>query len=170
MIPNPTQKGKRSEARILSDLVAAGKSVLVPWGEERFDLVVYEEDGSFRRIQVKTGCLKNGYVLFRTVSVCNSGRSRQIYRGQVDAFGVYCPELDQSYLVPAEGLPSEMASLRVAPTLNGQASGVRWARDFELTPKSMGGARVAPSGHLHREVIDGHLVAVAADEQAYPAG
>ena len=135
MIANTSMKGKRSEARILADLVAAGKSVLLPWGEERFDLVVYEEPGVYMRVQVKTGRLKDGYVLFRTVSVCSNGRRRQVYRGQVEAFAVYCPDLDRSYLVPAAGLPTEMASLRVSPTRNGQSAGVRWARDFELGPE-----------------------------------
>ena len=83
MISNPTSKGKSSEARILADLTAAGKSVLVPWGEERFDLVIYNESGSFTRVQVKTGCLKDGYVLFRTVSVCSNGRVRHRYDGQL---------------------------------------------------------------------------------------
>ena len=132
MISNPTSKGKRSEARILADLTAAGKSVLIPWGEERFDLVICEEPGTFMRVQVKTGCLKEGYVLFRTVSVCNNGRLRLRYDGQVDAFAVYCPDLDRSYLVPDHGLPSEMATLRVSSTRNGQSSGIRWAQDYAI--------------------------------------
>jgi hypothetical protein len=35
MIANPTRKGKTTEAIMLSILVQQGKSVLVPWGEER---------------------------------------------------------------------------------------------------------------------------------------
>lgn len=132
MMSNSTSKGKRSEARILADLIAAGKSVLIPWGEERFDLVIYDEPGTFVRVQVKTGCLKDGYVLFRTVSVCNNGQLRLRYDGQVDAFAVYCPNLDRSYLVPAHGLPGEMATLRVLPTRNGQSSGIRWAHEYEI--------------------------------------
>jgi hypothetical protein len=59
MIPNPTQKGKRTEAAILRVRVELGKSVLIPWGEERFDLVVYEAN-RFQRIQCKTGTLRRG--------------------------------------------------------------------------------------------------------------
>jgi len=54
MIPNPTSKGKTSEAILLAALVALGKSVLIPWGEERFDLVLYE-GARFVRVQCKTG-------------------------------------------------------------------------------------------------------------------
>jgi len=134
MINNTTTRGKRTEARILSALVEAGKSVLIPWNEERFDFVVYE-CGSFQRVQVKTGCLKDGYVLFRTVSVHSQGTHRRTYGGEVDFFAVYCPDNKTSYLVPADGLPTEMASLRLTPPRNGQTHGIRWARDFELTPE-----------------------------------
>jgi len=132
MINNPTRRGKTTEAKVLSALVDAGKSVLIPWNDERFDFVVYE-DGAFQRIQVKTGCLKNGYVLFRTVSVHSQGTHRRTYEGEVDFFGVYCPDNQTCYLVPAESLPKEMASLRLTPPRNGQTHGIRWARDYELT-------------------------------------
>ena len=42
MINNPTAKGKTTEAKILAELVEAGKSVLIPWGEERYDLALDE--------------------------------------------------------------------------------------------------------------------------------
>ena len=42
MIPNPTSKGKTSEAMILAALVHLGKSVWIPWGEERYDLAIDE--------------------------------------------------------------------------------------------------------------------------------
>src|SRR6266545_6149877 len=65
MIPNPTGRGKRSEAIILSALAQTGLSVLLPIGEERFDLVAY--DGQpFTRIQCKTGRLRGGCVEFNT--------------------------------------------------------------------------------------------------------
>jgi len=132
MISNPTRKGKTTEAKVLSALVEGGKSVLIPWSDERFDFVVYE-CGSFQRVQVKTGCLKDGFVLFRTVSVHGQGAHRRTYEGEVDFFAVYCPDNQRCYLVPADSLPKEMASLRLTPPRNGQLSGIRWARDFELT-------------------------------------
>jgi hypothetical protein len=52
MIPNPTSKGKTSEAVILAALVKLGKSVLIPWGEERYDLGL-DEDSRLVRIQCK---------------------------------------------------------------------------------------------------------------------
>jgi hypothetical protein len=134
MIINPTARGKRSEAKILSELVEAGRSVLIPWGEERYDLAL-DEGGRLVRIQCKTGILRGGCVDFKT---CVADIRRPLgdggYHGQIEAFAVYCPQTHKSYLVPIEAVPGPtMARLRIDPTRNGQFYGVRWARDFELT-------------------------------------
>src|SRR5438477_7141632 len=54
MISNPTSKGKTSEAVILAVLASLGKHVLIPWGEERYDLAL-DEAGRLVRIQCKKG-------------------------------------------------------------------------------------------------------------------
>ena len=59
MIINPTARGKRSEATILAKLLEAGSSVLIPWGEERYD-VALDVGGRLVRIQCKTGALRDG--------------------------------------------------------------------------------------------------------------
>jgi len=134
MINNPTARGKRSEAKILSELVEAGKSVLIPWGEERYDLAL-DVRGRLVRIQCKTGMLHGGCIDFKT---CVADIRRPLgdggYHGQIEAFAVYCPQTRTTYLVPIEAVPGPtLARLRIDPTRNGQLSGIRWARDFELT-------------------------------------
>ena len=68
-----------------------GKSVLLPWGEERYDLALDEGD-RLVRIQCKTGVLRKGCVVFKT---CITDARRPLgdggYHGQIDAFAVYCP-------------------------------------------------------------------------------
>jgi hypothetical protein len=133
MISNPTSKGKTSEAVILAALAKLGKHVLIPWGEERYDLAL-DEGGRLVRIQCKTGVLRKGCIVFKT---CITDARRPLgdggYAGQIDAFAVYCPELSVAYLVPIEALPSRFFGyLRVQPPLNGQTRCIRWARDFEL--------------------------------------
>jgi PD-(D/E)XK endonuclease len=133
MIPNPTSKGKTSEAILLAALVALGKSVLIPWGEERFDLVLYE-GARFVRVQCKTGTHRNGLVVFKT---CITDARRPLgdggYAGQVDAFAVYCPQLKRAFFVPIDAITSPFwGYLRVDPPLNGQVRNIRWARDYEL--------------------------------------
>jgi hypothetical protein len=71
-------------------------------------------------------------LIFRTCS--NTNNQPRSYDDEVDEFGVYSPDLNLVYLVPAVGLPSRLCSLRLSPTRNGQARGVWWADDFVLGP------------------------------------
>lgn len=112
-----------------------GYSVLLPFGvNQRYDLVLDQGD-QFVRVQCKTGRLRKGVVEFNAVSIRSNTREviQRGYEGEVDLFLVYCPDTDRIYSVPIEEVSSSrLGYLRVAPTRNGQAQGVRWARDFEL--------------------------------------
>ncbi len=57
-------------------------------------------DGSFVRVQCKTGVLHGGSVVFRVYSVSGHGGVGIPYHGQIDAFGVFCPANRGTYLVP----------------------------------------------------------------------
>jgi hypothetical protein len=168
MIPNPTSKGKTSEAIILMALVHLGKAVLIPWGEERYDLVV--DDGQrFVRIQCKTGILRNGCVVFKT---CITDARRPLgdggYVGQIDAFAVFCPQLKRAFLVPIEVLTStNYGYLRVEPALNAQVRNIRWARDYELPIPQV---ELVDLRGSNAELVDGDLVAVSACQHADAAG
>ncbi len=131
---SPSAKGSRSEAALLAALVAAGKTVLLPWGaHHRYDFVVDEGDGRFLRVQCKTGVLRDGAIWFRTASADRRRPSGDAYIGQIEAFAVHCPELGRSFLVPIAAVrATQRAALRVTPTLSNQASGIRWASLYEL--------------------------------------
>ena len=45
------------------------------------------------------------------------------------------PDTDVVYLVPDHDVPDRGACLRVKPTKNNQAKGVRWAKDYVLGDK-----------------------------------
>ena len=45
------------------------------------------------------------------------------------------PDTDAVYLVPITDVPDRGACLRVKPTKNNQAKGVRWAKDYVLGDK-----------------------------------
>jgi len=153
MIINPTARGKRSESKILAELVEAGSSVLIPWGEERYD-VALDVGGRLVRIQCKTGALRDGCIDFKT---CVADIRRPLgdggYHGQIEAFAVYCPQTRQAYLIPIQNLPGPtMGRLRIDPTRNGQLSGIRWARDFELTAERI--TALFPRGLIESSAID----------------
>jgi hypothetical protein len=131
---HPVDIGHRSEAAIWGRLVKHGYAVLLPCGvNQRYDLVIDDAKG-FLRVQCKTGRLKNGQIEFRTCSTRSNTRSAMArdYVGEIDLFGVYCPENNGVYLVPAEGTPRRGMSLRVDKPRNRQSKRVRWAREYEL--------------------------------------
>lgn len=119
----------------MAALLRAGKSVLRPFGDnQRYDLVVDEGDGKFTRLQCKTARIKDGVLMFDTCSSqSHRGKGKQHYRGQVEAFAVYSPDLDRVYVVPVEQVGTRSASLRVTSSGNGQKKKVRLAQDFELS-------------------------------------
>jgi PD-(D/E)XK endonuclease len=131
---HPVDVGHRSETAILAQLVSRGYRVLLPFGvNQRYDLVI-DSDGSFLKVQCKTGRLREGAIRFRSVSVQSNTSVTRVrgYAGEVDLFAVYCPENITVYLVPADEVSPNINYLRVDPTRNNQSKRVRWARDYEL--------------------------------------
>lgn len=136
---NTKDIGNVSEAKVLARLVAEGFTVLCPFGDNaRYDLVV-EQDGSFVRIQVKTGRARGGVVKF---SVCSSqghrGKDHLPYHGQIDLFAVYCPQNDTIYFVPIGEAGRSLCHLRFEPPKNGQGAGIRLAEHYLDFPKHLG--------------------------------
>jgi PD-(D/E)XK endonuclease len=136
-VEHPKDIGDRSTLAIMLVLDRLGYDVLTPFGENtRYDLVL--DDGvRLMRVQCKTGRLRNGAVLFALCSCYGHHRhpetARRDYRGQVDYFAVYCPETGGVYLVPIADLTARvLGTLRVEPSRNNQAKGVRYAADYEV--------------------------------------
>jgi len=130
----PSEIGSRAEGAMLATLLKEGHAVLLPFGgHQRYDMVIDGEDG-FQRVQVKHGRVRNGAVAFSTISSTGTGEKKVVrnYVDEVEFFGVYCSELDSSYLVPIQDTVSGICSLRIEPTKNKQAKGVKWAEDYVL--------------------------------------
>jgi hypothetical protein len=129
-----TRLGDLAELEISIALVRAGKCVLNPLSAGcRYDLAIDEGDGRVIRIQCKSAVLRSGRITFRTYSMSRTNPGRT-YHGEVDAFGIYCSETHETYLVPMTAIHAcgTMASLRVVPSRNGQRQGVRQASDFRI--------------------------------------
>lgn len=134
--------GAISLAKVLAALTTAGKVVLLPCLQVRpYDLVI-EEGGVFFRVQCKTGRLLRGAVCFRPhrlrAARRETGWERRVtdYKGEVDFFGIYCPDNDAVYLVPMTVVPTHrVCSLRVAAPRNNQNKRVRWAHEYLVTPQ-----------------------------------
>ena len=127
--------GDVSEACVLAELVKAGYAVSRPFGENcRYDLVI--DDGvTLSRVQVKTGRLRDGVIVFNCCSTHGHRRSAattQPYTGQIELLAVYCPETEKVYLLPEADLTRSKIQLRVVPARNNQLKTIRWASTYEL--------------------------------------
>jgi hypothetical protein len=138
-VRNTSLTGEVCRTQIIAALALQGRKVLVPMGDFlRYDLGIDLEtpDGRFLRVQCKTGRLRKGAVVFYPCSVdSRSERGRCIcksYAGQVEYFGVYCPDLKKCYPIPAGDATTMGCSLRVDPPRNGQKTRIRWAEDYEI--------------------------------------
>jgi PD-(D/E)XK endonuclease len=143
--------GTVSELKVMTALFDAGYRVAIPYGDScRYDLIVEDRIGKLSRIQVKTGREVNGVVRFKCFSshTHRGGVSTRRYTGQVECFGVYCPQNDRTYLIPSEDLAVE-GFLRLTPTKNGQSKRIRWAGAYQLGNRKNSVAEVghgAPCG------------------------
>jgi hypothetical protein len=123
-----------SELTVMAALAYRGYRILIPYGDSaRYDVVLEDSDGTFTRVQIKTGRLRKGAIEFNAYSshTHRGGASTRTYVGDVDFFGVFCPQVGRCYLVPAHEICTH-GSLRVDGTRNGQAKRVRWATKYEL--------------------------------------
>lgn len=123
-------RGATTEAAVMKAFLTLGHTVLVPFGHEvPYDLVVHDTGGAFWRVQCKTGRRRRGCVLFNSCST-DHGQGRMSYIGRADLFGVWCSPIDRVFIVPVEEAAGFTTTLRLEPTRNAQARGIRFAERF----------------------------------------
>jgi len=133
---NTSHIGEISRTQIIAALTRRRKRLLAPLADHlRYDLVI-DDEGTFLRIQCKTGRLLNGTIRFVTCSVDSRSKQgttiRRNYRGEIEFFAVYCPENRKCYLVPVGKVGPNGCRLRITPPRNGQKTHIRWAEDYEI--------------------------------------
>ena len=134
-LKDTTGRGDLTEMEIAAALMRAGRRVLRPISAGlRYDLLIENLDGTFERVQCKTGILKEGVIVFRIRNTDGRRPNGVSYRGQVESFGVFCPQNRRAYLVPIAALATSdsTARLRLSAARNGQRRGIRLAQDYEI--------------------------------------
>jgi hypothetical protein len=145
---HPKDIGDRSTIAVMAALQWLGYGIYIPFGENtRCDLIL-EDHGTLSRIQCKTGRLRKGAVVFNLCSNyahhANPKASRRTYQGEIDFFGVYCPETNGVYLLPIEDVPGRsQACLRVDPARNQQNKRIRPAARYEIAKVTTEGLRAS---------------------------
>src|SRR5262245_56774627 len=130
-------KGDLGVAKTIPHLLEHGIRCCLPLSEHLpFDLIAVVPDfATLRRVQVTYRAARNGVVEIPFRS--NYYDSKRIYSkhvnfDEIDAYAVYCPETNDVYYVPVDGInrAAVKLNLRIDPAKNGQSSGIRWAKDF----------------------------------------
>jgi prevent-host-death family protein len=128
-------KGLIAELEIELTAVRCGVPVLRPQEHSRCDLA-FDVGGRIWRVQCKWGRLNAQ----RDVIVVSTAGARLSPRGWVhtpydesvvDLFGVYCGDLDCSYLIPVSRVAGQyQLHLRLTPPRNGQRACITLVEDF----------------------------------------
>ena len=148
------QKGNIAETAITAHAVRLGIEVFRPVGDGgRFDLVFHLPNSTLARVQCKWAAYRGDTVLFRSYRCrrTRNGITRSTYTpDEIDAFAVYCLQLDRCWYVPAAVVcPQREFSLRLTPARNHQAKSVNWAEQYELGAIAQLGERL----HGMQEVV-----------------
>ena len=135
--------GNLTEVKIMAALVEAGYLVAQPFGSgHKYDLIADDGQNLFR-VQCKTGRVRNGVLNFNAYSIPGNKAKKCHYRGLADLFAVLNPIDGKVFLVPVNDVGTNDVSLRLLPTGNSQAQGIRWAAKYELRSILGNDARVA---------------------------
>lgn len=130
-------KGDLAVAEVVADLIRHGVQVCLPISEHLpFDLIAISPSmRELRRVQVRYVSAKDGAIrttLRRTHADRHGVHIRRIKLEEIDAFAIFCPDMDEVYYVLTEellGLRREF-SLRLTQGRNGQVSRTRPAAGF----------------------------------------
>ncbi len=129
------QKGVLAETKVAAEAMSLGFGVCRPLDDERYDLIL-DLRPALLRVQCKWASRIGDVIAARLYTSRRGpeGLMNQRYRlGEFDAFGLYCPETERCYLLPAEEcVAHRQIHLRLGPSRNNQKARIRWARDYEF--------------------------------------
>jgi PD-(D/E)XK endonuclease len=129
------QKGTLAEAKIAALALELGIGVTLPLDDERYDLIL-DLRPRLIRVQCKWA-VRVGDVVSARLYTSRRGpeglRNRRYSIGEFDVFGLYCPDNERCYLLPADEVVAfRQVHLRLLPSRNNQMLGIRWARHYEF--------------------------------------
>jgi hypothetical protein len=132
----PSQKGAVAEAWITAATIELGLTVLRPLCEgRRYDLII-DLEPQLLRVQCKLAQDLGGILCVRlaTNRYTPQGYISTTYTAaEIDAVGVYSPQLHRCFLVPIDEISGRRAiHLRLDPTKNNQAERIKWARAYQF--------------------------------------
>ena len=142
------QKGLLAEQAVIFECIKLGIGVAKPLNDERYDLI-FDLEAGLLRIQCKWAVRHGDVVRVRLYSNRRgpTGMITRRYSSEdVDGFAAYCVATDTCYFLPVSFARYREVRFRLGPTLNNQAIGIRWAKDYEFAATIRGLGAVAQLG------------------------
>ncbi len=125
-----------AEAAVATAAMELGLTVLRPLCEGRRYDIIFDLEPDLLRVQCKLARRQGGVlsVHLKTNRCTPNGYVSTSYTAaEIDAVAAYDPGLHRCFLLPiAEAAGRRAIHLRLDPTRNNQAQGIKWARDYEL--------------------------------------
>jgi hypothetical protein len=131
------QKGAVAEAAVAFEAAKLGIGVYRPQSDERYDLIL-DVRSQLIRVQCKWASRYGDVIVARLYSArrARTGLKRTFYSAdEIDAFAVYCPENACCYFFDISEVAQYEMRLRLGPTRNNQAKGVKWASDYDFAAR-----------------------------------
>jgi hypothetical protein len=133
---NTKSVGDETEVAVLHELVEAGWSVSIPFGDnDKYDLVVDDGDELYR-VQCKTAWRnKPETIRFNTHSQTTRGGEyhESTYDEAADAFVVRFPENERLYWIDVADASEQKMELRFEAAIDHPS--INWAADYEFCPR-----------------------------------
>ena len=132
------QKGFIAETAVLHECAKLHVPVAKPLDDQKYDLI-FDLGEKLLRVQCKWAARIGDVVSIRT-RTCRRAREGLIHRtygpNEIDAIAAFCAATGSCYLLPHElSVDRAAVQLRLEPTKNNQAAGIRWARDYEFAAR-----------------------------------
>lgn len=132
------QKGLIAETAIIREAVRLGIVVSRPLSDERYDLIL-DLGAQLMRVQCKWAVRQDNVIVARCYT-SRRGPNGMIVRrytaAEIDAYGLYCAELDRCFLLPFERFAGKrIVHLRLAPSRNNQTTKINLANEYDLSAR-----------------------------------
>jgi hypothetical protein len=131
------QKGFIAETAVALEAAKLGIGVYRPLSDERYDLI-FDVRPRLLRVQCKWASRYDDVIVVRLYSArrTREGLRRTFYsREEIDAFAAYCDDTKTCYFFDLDDVGQNEMRMRLGPTRNNQARGIRWAKDFEFAAR-----------------------------------
>ena len=129
---NTQLKGRTTEIEVVLAFIKLGFNIAEPFVPDRYDFIA-DVNGHLFKIQVKSSTYREDKITFATKNTHTNtqGTTYKNYKSDnIDFFATTYK--GECYLVPVSECGVSNCSLRIAPTKNGRAEGIKFLQDYSI--------------------------------------